>query len=181
MVLVFNLVLGAFRGAIWQILRVASIVLGIWAAIRYSQDFLALWPSSLGLDPEAAPLVSQVVVFLSVYLVMYGVTNLVKGLVDKIKLGWLDRWMGAVIGVLKGCFFCAVVLYLQFTPLGNLGAFEDQLYGNPDRGLPPSTANRFFLQVMKERIDQVVPDDVKSKVHDMRDDFERRLVEPRPK
>ena len=45
----FNLILGAIRGAVWQGLRIASIVLGIWAAIRYGEEVLAMFPASLGL------------------------------------------------------------------------------------------------------------------------------------
>ena len=178
-VVCFNLILGAVRGAVWQVLRVASIVLGIWAATRYSDDFLAMWPDSLGIDAAYAPILAQVVVFLSVYLVMYGLTHLVKALVDKVKLGSMDRLMGAGVGAMKGAFFCCVILYLQFTPLGELGIIKNQLYGNEEEGVEPSVANGIFLEFMKKRIDEAVPDSVSKRLRELSDDVTDNVIRPR--
>ncbi|MCA9321452.1 MAG: CvpA family protein [Planctomycetes bacterium] len=179
-VVAFNLLLGAIRGATWQILRLASIGLGIWAALRFADDFLAIWPQSLGLDPTYAPLIARVIVFLSVYLVMFGVTHLVKSMIDRVKLGGLDRLIGAGIGAIKGAFFCCVVLYLQFMPFVlEVDWLRDQLYGNPDRRIERSIANDLFVDFMKSRIDRVIPDPLKEQVRDLGKDVTERVIQPR--
>ena len=168
----FNLLLGAIRGAVWQILRIASIVLGIWSAVTYGREFLAMFPSSWGLDAGHGIILAQIVLFLSVYLVMFGITQIAKKIVDKVKLGSMDRTLGAGLGAAKGALFCCVILYLQFTPLNQIESIRDQLYGNEAQEIPASVGNKVFLAYMKERIDEVVPPTVSDRVGDIRDRIE---------
>ena len=175
---IFNLILGAFRGAVWQVLRITSIVLGIWTAVVYGEDFFAMFPASFALKDDYGVIVARVVLFLSVYLVMYGITQLVKTMVDKVKLGSMDRLVGAALGGCKGVFFCCVLLYLQFTPLSELDVVHDQLYGDADEEIRPSVANALFLDYMKERIDEAVPEQVTYRVEELRDRVGQELVNP---
>ena len=173
----FNLILGAVRGAAWQILRIASFVLGFWAARVYGPEVFARFPENWGLAAEPGQAVAYVVVFVSVYLVMFGVTQLVKSAIQKIKLGSTDRTIGAALGAAKGALFASVLLYLQFVPFVNdIEPVRDQLYGNPEESIEPSVANALFLDHLKERIDDMIPDDAEQRVGEIRDRVGERLT-----
>ncbi len=159
-ILAANAVLGAVRGAAWQILRLASIFLGLWGAARYGEEFLGLFPSSWGISEDYGIYVARVVLFLCVYLIMFGVTNLVKGAIQKVKLGSFDRGFGALIGAAKGLIFCTAILYLQLTPIGEITVVQDHLNGNEEKSIPPSIGNKMFLKYARERLENAVPKDI---------------------
>lgn len=160
----FNLVLGIFRGAVWQILRIVAIVLGVWAAGRWGDELHGMFPGSIR-EGSGGRLIAQVVIFLSVYLVMFGVTHLVRGAVKKIDLGSVDRLLGAALGAAKGALIGCILLYLQFVPfVTDIDQVRNWLYGNEREGISHSIANRIFLDHVKDKIEQAVPDDLEGDV-----------------
>lgn len=174
----FNLILGAVRGAAWQILRIATIVLGVWTSREYGRDFFEMFPAGWGLDAEPGLVIAHVVVFVIVYLVMFGFTQLVRSLIQKVKLGSTDRTIGAALGAAKGAFFASMLLYLQFVPfVGDIETVRDHLYGNPEKQVEASHANDYFLTYLKDRIDEMVPDDAEQRVNDIRDRVGEKLTE----
>ena len=173
-VIAFNGLLGAIRGAAWQIFRIGGIALGVWAAARYGDDFLDMWPSSLELSETWGLVVSWVVVFMSVYLVAFGLTQLVKSLIEKIRLGSFDRGLGAGLGVLKGAAFCALAFYiiLLLPRLVVPSLILDQLDGNAAKNIEPSVAHDLFRDYVRSRIDETMPDGWQDEIQRVRDDME---------
>ena len=167
-----NLILGAYRGAAWQILRLASIGLGIWVAWRFAEPCLAELPESWEISEDYGIYLVRIVLFLSVYLLMFGITNLVKAGIKKVKLGSWDRTLGAGIGAFKGALFASLILYLQLTPLGKIEAIEDLLHGNEEKNMPSSRANEIFLSYVKDRIDTTLSPQQKEKIVKVTDDLE---------
>ena len=179
-VIAFNGILGLIRGAAWQILRIGSVVLGVWVAARFGREFLGLFPESFGLSPEIGIHVARIVLFLSVYLIMYGVTNLAQALIKKVKLGGMDRSLGALLGMAKGALLCCLVLYLQLWPLvGEIPIVEDQLHGNVERAIPASKANRIFLEHIRSRVDAIVPQEQKEGIERLTEEIENLSGEDR--
>lgn len=157
----FHLILGAVKGATWQIMRIASIVLGFWCASHYSQAVLDRWPDSL-MKPDApyGIYVAQVAVFLAVYLAFFFLTHLLKSIIDKIKLGSWDRMLGAILGAAKGAAICSLVLYLQFIdPIAAIPLVRDQLVGNETKDVRASKANQIFVEEIEPRIKKLLPPD----------------------
>lgn len=173
----FNLILGAIRGAAWQILRIAGLVLSYVAAKEYGADFFASFPENWRLSDEPGLVIAHVVVFVSVYLVMFAVTNLVKAIIQKVKLGSTDRTIGAALGAFKGAVFASLLLYLQFVPVvGETETVRDHLYGNEAKAIAPSRANDVFLTYLKARLDEMVPDDAEDRVDELRRRVGERIV-----
>jgi membrane protein required for colicin V production len=173
-IIAFNALLGIMRGAIWQILRIGSIILGIVVARQFGNDVLARMPGNLR-DSSYAIIVVQVALFLAVYLVMFGVTNLVKAVVNKIKLGGVDKAAGAVVGAAKGAALCCIVLYLQYIPMvTEVPTVKDQLYGNPAKNIAPSKCNDVFISRVKPWLDQKLPHELTDRVTKLRDEITKR-------
>ena len=168
-ILAFNAILGAMRGGIWQILRIVSIIAGIWVARQYGETVAQKLPENLRGEGNHSVIIAQVAIFLTVYIVGFAVTNMVKTLVAKIQLGSLDRLLGAAVGAAKGAALICVVLYLQYLPLVNqVPIVGDQLYGSKDGTVKPSACNDQFLTRVKPWLDQHVPEGLAKRVDDLK-------------
>ena len=159
LVVVFHLIIGAVKGATWQVMRIASIVLGFWCASHYAESFLNAWPESLMKPDETYGIyVAKVALFLSVYLAFFFLTHLLKSIIDKIKLGSWDRTLGAALGAVKGAAICSLVLYLQFIdPIRAIPSVHDQLNGNAEEDIRASHANDLFLRYVEPKVKEVLP------------------------
>lgn len=161
LIVVFHFIIGAVKGATWQIMRIASIVLGFWCASHYAETFLQAWPDGLFKPDETYGIyVAKVAIFLSVYLAFFFLTHLLKSIIDKIKLGSWDRTLGAVLGAAKGAAICSLILYLQFIePLAAIPMVRDQLQGNEGDDIQASHANDAFLKYVRPKVKELLPSD----------------------
>ncbi|MEZ6194447.1 MAG: CvpA family protein [Planctomycetota bacterium] len=159
-----NLILGLLRGAIWQVLKLAGIALGVWGAMQYGARFQQMWPDAIRVEGGSGELLAQGVLFLSIYIVVFGISHLLQSLIKKIDLGSLDRLLGGLVGAAKGALIGSVILYLQFLPfVTNFDTVKDWLYGNSERGISPSVGNEIFIQHVYDRLDSIVPTELKRK------------------
>ncbi|MEE9394148.1 MAG: CvpA family protein [Planctomycetota bacterium] len=177
----FNLILGLMRGAVPQVIKILSIILGVWAAMRYGEVFRDNLPASFGLSDSAGLIIAQIVLFMSIYLVMFGISHLMRKLIQKAELRSMDRVLGGLLGAAKGIIYCCVLLYLQFIPfITEITGVKKQLYGSEAKNIDGSIANRIFISYLKDRIDSTIPDDLSKKVDNFVDDADR-VVRPKPK
>ena len=115
-VLLVFFVLGLFRGAIWQLGRIASLALAYVAAGAWGD---ALAPQLRGLFSEGAhellPLYTAwVIIFLAVLVLVSVVTWLVQKLVDRTGLSFFDRVGGGLLGVGTGALVVLAALTAVF-------------------------------------------------------------------
>jgi membrane protein required for colicin V production len=112
-------VLGAISGFLWQIARLASLALALYAAILlndWASDSLrqALLPAA---DPRIPRALAYVAIFFVVYLVLYQVVWLLDRAVRAVRLEPIDRLLGAAMGGLKiGLVLAGVFLGLSAYP-----------------------------------------------------------------
>jgi membrane protein required for colicin V production len=176
-----NLVLGLVRGAIWQILRLVGIVAGIYIARRYGAEFQREWPEAIRVDGGAGEILAQGVLFLSVYLVVFGVSHVLRTLIQKIDLGSMDRLLGGIVGAAKGAMIGSIILYLQFLPfVTNIDVVKDWLLGNEEKGIEASVGNQIFREYVYDRLDTAVPPELKERMDGYLADPNTRLA-PKPR
>ena len=114
-VVVFG-VMGYIRGFTWEAGFLCGLMLGVAAAFRLTGVFAALFLKNL--SPDIARIVGFSAVFLMTFIVVLGVTYLVRRLVERAKLEKADRWAGSVLGLLQGLGVCFVVT-LALLKFGN--------------------------------------------------------------
>ncbi len=124
-VLVF-FVLGLFKGLIWQISRIAILVLSYVAAGRFGSA-VGAWltrtpavggqpvppdagPAAVPATPETTLYLAYVLIFLVVLIALSLLSILVQRLAQKAGLGFFDRLGGGVLGVATGA--CVVLFGL---------------------------------------------------------------------
>jgi membrane protein required for colicin V production len=111
LVLGFGMLLGLRSGLLWQVARVVTFALAIYACVHYhtvAADWLA--SNVRGLTELTGKLLAYLVTFVAVYLVCFLVTHLLERALRAAKLKPLDRLLGAAVGVLKAGLLAGGVL-----------------------------------------------------------------------
>lgn len=111
-------VLGLFRGFVWQVSRIVTLVLGCLVAARLGPGFagrLAGWFQEARANPELALYIAYFAIFLVVLLLVSFVAYFVQKLVARIGLSFYDRLGGGVLGIGTGALVVVVGLTLVLT------------------------------------------------------------------
>ncbi len=118
-VLLVFFVIGLFKGLIWQVSRIAILVVAYVVSGRYGNDvagLLAGTPAGGTTDggataSETTIYLAYVLLFLAVLVVLSLLAILLQKLANKVGLGFFDRLGGGVVGVATGA---CVVLFGMF-------------------------------------------------------------------
>jgi membrane protein required for colicin V production len=97
------------RGFIAELLSVASVVLGLLAALLLYKGAAALLRDKLGVKtlPEVLAFAA---IFLIVFIIVRIIDRLVSEGIEASQLGGLDRVLGLVLGLVEGILVTAIVL-----------------------------------------------------------------------
>ncbi len=116
-VVALSALMGAFRGIVVEVLSLVVWVAAFWLAFVYGAEVAGLFAAQVH-DPAARLLVAYALVFVAAMIVGGLVTWLVARLVRSIGLGGIDRVLGLLFGVVRGCALgCVLVLLLGLTAL----------------------------------------------------------------
>ncbi len=105
-------IMGFRKGLIAQVSMFLALLLGIWAAIHFSEftgRYLTAW---FNLQGDNAFLASFVVTFAAVVLLVYFVGKFASRLLKVMFLGWVDKLAGLLLGILKMALLLSVVLVI---------------------------------------------------------------------
>lgn len=117
-VLALGALRGLFKGFVAQAVALISIFLGTWLAFRFSNMLAAELAPRFDAPEAAVQVVSFVIIVVLVIIVLWFVGKLIKGLVKIVLLGWVDRLLGAVFGILSASLVVGILIML-FTTIDN--------------------------------------------------------------
>ena len=103
-----SLLIGAWRGAVREIVNVLGWVVAFFAAQEVAPDlknYLSEWMT----DPSVRMIVAWLLVFFVVMITINLVGSLIAEGMRKLGLGTLDRGLGAVIGLLRGALIVVLL------------------------------------------------------------------------
>lgn len=116
-VLVLSIVLGLWRGLVYEVLSVAGWVVAFIAAQRYASDMAQILPLE-GFSPALKIAAGFILIFVGVAFAAGLLSWLVKKLVASVGLRPVDRVLGAVFGLARGALILlAVATVVSMTPL----------------------------------------------------------------
>jgi membrane protein required for colicin V production len=99
---------GAWKGFVWQLLRTAGLVAGLFVAARYSAAVGRFLAERFAFVPDrASDLIGWAVVVVGTFLAVTLVAHLVRDAVRQTHLSGLDRMLGAGLGGLLGLLLVA--------------------------------------------------------------------------
>jgi len=101
------------KGFIGELLSMAAIILGLLASLYFYKNgavFLRekFWPG-LKAIPE---ILAFIALFLIVFIVVKFLEIMLKGIINGIKLGGADRFLGIVFGLAEGLVVISLILFL---------------------------------------------------------------------
>jgi uncharacterized membrane protein required for colicin V production len=97
-VVVLGMIRGAWRGFIWQVASIASLILGYTAAHSGSARFASYLPG----EPEVQRVLAMAVVYIAVSGGIFGLAWMVRGTLRKLKFEAYDRHLGTILGGIEG-------------------------------------------------------------------------------
>ena len=161
-------VMGFRDGVVKRLLEVVGILITLLLTGRFATALLPWMKENTGL-PEGAALF---ITWAGLFLVGFLLSKLLAGFLSKLLrltiLGWVDRWGGAVVGVVIGTLFCSVILVAVSQVTGGNAvqkAYEKNPWGEflfhaaptlyrQVQGLSGSRADDAWSRVLDEARDQ---------------------------
>ncbi|MDY5969789.1 MAG: CvpA family protein [Bacteroidales bacterium] len=96
---------GLKRGVVFEMASLAGILLGCWVAVHFSQWVARM----LGLEGDGATLIAFFVTFVGVALLSLLVGKAAQNLLKMAKISFLDRFLGAALGLAKAVCILGVL------------------------------------------------------------------------
>jgi len=129
-VLVFSMLLGAWRGLVYEVLSVLGWVVSFFVAQWFAPDLAARLPVQSAADPVRYA-AAFVLIFIASVFAAGLLAFLLKKLVAAVGLAPVDRMLGAAFGVLRG-----VVLLLAATVVIDMTALKSSGWWRESKGAP---------------------------------------------
>ncbi len=126
-VLIFSMVLGAWRGLVYEVLSVLGWAASFYAAQWFAPQVATLLPLQSASDPVRYA-AAFVLVFIAAVFAAGLLAFLLKKLVEAIGLRPVDRIMGSAFGLVRGIILLlAVTVVINMTALKNSIGWQDSL------------------------------------------------------
>ena len=139
-VLLFSLLLGAWRGLVYEVLSVLGWAASFYAAQWFAPQVATMLPLQSASEPVRYA-AAFVLVFIAAVFAAGLLAALLKMLVDAIGLRPVDRTLGAAFGVLRG-----VIMLLAATVVVDMTALKSSVWWQESRGAQTLTATLASLR-----------------------------------
>jgi membrane protein required for colicin V production len=103
---------GMKKGFIISLATLAGLLLGLYAALHFSNFFAGVIRSTIHPPPGWIPAISFAVTFLVVLIGVYFLGKSLEKLVDMVGMGILNHAAGAALGFAKGVLLLSIAFYL---------------------------------------------------------------------
>lgn len=112
---------GLRKGLIIEAFYLASIIIGIYGAMFFS-DAMSDWLSEvINVAPEYLALVAFIITFIIFLIVIRFLGRMISGLIEAIHLGFIDKIGGFVFGLIKGALLLSIlIMTLNIFNIGEL-------------------------------------------------------------
>ena len=110
--LVWGVFVGFKNGLIIEVASLAALLLGIFGAIHFSDltaDFLV---TSLNVTTQYINLIAFAVTFVVIVILVHLLAKMIDKLVKAVALGFVNRLLGMVFGLIKYAFIISIILVI---------------------------------------------------------------------
>lgn len=106
------LVTGVRKGLVEQLVSLASIFIGVWAAFKFSMLITAWLSGFIQAEAKILNIVAFAVTVIVTVLLLSLVGKLITKTLDLASLGWMNRLLGLVFALLKAAIVIGLVIFL---------------------------------------------------------------------
>ena len=116
LVLLGSVLFGTVRGMAWQVVWLASLVVGYIVGLMYRNPLAP----HLGDSQPWNQLAAMLVIFVGTMLVVAYAFRMVAGLIERLRLTEFDRQIGALFGLINGALLCLAITLFSVTLSGEM-------------------------------------------------------------
>jgi len=106
------MILGFRKGLIISLASLVALILGIYAAVYFSNFAGEILHSTFDISSTYLPVISFVVTFLAVLIGVLLIGKLIEKMVDVVGIGFLNHLAGAVLGLVKSILILSVIFFV---------------------------------------------------------------------
>jgi membrane protein required for colicin V production len=106
--LILSVIRGFTDGFVKEVASLLALVLGIWGAIKFSTFTAAKLYDWFDMSGQYVGIVSFLVTFIIIVVIIHFVGTLADKMVDAISIGFLNRILGMVFGLIKSVLILSV-------------------------------------------------------------------------
>jgi membrane protein required for colicin V production len=151
---------GLYKGVVWQLASLASILVSYVAAMRLRGPVAAMIKAEEPWNMFLAMLILYVATSVAIWLAF----RVVSTTIDKLKLKTFDRQLGGFLGAVKGVALCVVITLFAVTLLDDL----------KKRSIIESHSG-YYIAHLLDRSHAVMPTEVHDVLHPFLHGFDERL------
>lgn len=107
-VLIISVVMGFINGLVKEVASLAALILGIWGAIKFSTFTAAKLYDYFDMTGQYVGIIAFLITFGIIVVIIHFIGILADKLVNAVALGFLNRLLGIVFGVLKSILIMSV-------------------------------------------------------------------------
>lgn len=146
-----SVLISLMRGAVREILSLAGWILAFYIARTYASQVVPLLPYDIPSE-KLKMLAAFLILFLAVLLVTSLLSIALSGLLKEVGLGWLNRLLGGVFGLLRGLLIVTVLVLLA----GMTQLPKDERWTNAMFSAPLEALAKTVLMWLPKNISQHV-------------------------
>jgi membrane protein required for colicin V production len=142
-VLGFAMVRGFINGLVKEVASLAALIIGIWGAIKFSTFTAEKLYDYFDLTGKYVGLISFLITFGIIVIIIHFIGLLVNKLMEAIALGFINRLLGIVFGLLKSVLIMSVI-FVVFNAIDSHRPFlpkekiEQSMLYNPISDIAPA-------------------------------------------
>ena len=159
-VLLAAMAFGAWKGFVWQLASLASLVVSYFVALRFSSNLAPYLSVPAPLNRFLAMFLIYVVCGMTIWIFF----RMLSGVIDRVKLKEFDRQMGALTGIAKGALLCVAITF-----------FVLSLTGAPYREAILTSRSGYYIGYFIDRIDGIMPQGMHDVLHPYLDKLDAEL------
>jgi len=103
---------GFQKGLIIELASLIGIILGIIAAYYFAGNVQNLIKDHFSFSEHTTRIIAYIAIFLAVMIIVYLIGKMLEGLIDIVAMGWLNKLLGAIVGLAKGIVVVCIILYI---------------------------------------------------------------------
>lgn len=153
--LVWGFIRGLSKGFIIEIASLVALIVGIWAAINFSDFLTSFLGSKFDWNASYIPIISFIIIFVAVVIGIFILAKLIEKFVNLLALGLFNKLAGAVFGALKFAIILSVLFLIinkfdNKSELINQSTKQNSLLYKPITALIPTIIPK--LNIIKEEV-----------------------------
>jgi len=110
--LVWGVFVGFKNGLIIEVASLAALLLGIFGAIHFSDLTANFLVTSLNVTTQYLNLIAFAVTFVGIVILVHLLAKMIDKLVKAVALGFVNRLLGMVFGLIKYAFIISIILVI---------------------------------------------------------------------